>query len=228
MPRIGSFLFPSTTLAHEKTEFVLDRVRRVLTLVGVLERFPSRAAYLEAVAELEREVERFDRGETDASIRTGRFLKGRRRKWTLVREDDSCLAAVSIEILAEDRFERSETETVALFTVEDSPLELEVEPGGNWTALPRIELTAVTAVSSPAFGDGVRTLAVNLDLAPGDRLAIDSETRTVLLNEAENVLGATTGEFPELTPGGATIHYADQTEGARTATLELSWRDRWV
>ncbi len=228
MPRIGIFSLPKTTLINESTELVLGRIRKVVSVTTVLEKHGSREAYRTAVSDLEREVERLDRGETDLSIHDGRVLKGRRRKWSLIREDDLCLAVASLEFLAEDRFERSENENSETFSVTASPKSFDLEPDGNWNALPVLELTATVALTNPSFTDGTRILTLNLDLDPGDKLAIDSEARTATKNGTENVLNATSGEFPELAPASASIEYSDETVGGPTGSLEIKWRDRWV
>jgi hypothetical protein len=228
MPRIGIFDLPLTTLINESTELVLGRIRKVVSITAILEKFSNRSEYLSAVADLEREIERLDRGETDLSIHDGRSLRGRRRKWNLTREDDICLAVAFLEFLAEDRFERSEIENSESFSVTASPQSFDLTPAGNWNALPVLELTAISALSNPSFSDGTRTLILDLDLSPGDMLVIDSEGRTATRNDTENVLNNTVGEFPELAPASATIMYSDETGGGPSASLKVTWRDRWV
>ncbi|MCA9426346.1 MAG: phage tail family protein [Candidatus Omnitrophica bacterium] len=228
MPRIGTFTLPITTLINEKTELILGRIRKVVSITTVLEKFASRSAYETAVSDLEKEIERLDRGHTDLSIHGGRFLQGRRRKWNLIREDDICLAVASLEFLADDRFERSEEENSETFPVTTSPESFDLSPDGNWNALPILELTATTALTNPSFSDGTRTLPLTLDLDPGDKLVIDSDARTAMKNDTENVLNSTSGEFPQLAPGSASIEYSDETVGSPAGSLTVRWRDRWV
>ena len=229
MPRVGSFVFrEETTVAESRTEFVFGRVRRVVTLAGVLNGFSSRSAYEAAIAEVRRELERFDRGETDFSLTAGRFIEGRRRRFDLVRNDAGCFAAVHLEILAADRYERSESESAEVVAIAASPQTVPLEPDGNWPALPRLRLEAVGTIVNPSFSDGTRTLSAALTLAPGDVLELDGENRTASKNGSENVLHLISGEFPEVHPAGTDLEYADETPGGPDATLTVAWRDLWV
>src|SRR3970040_132329 len=99
MSRIGTFEFPPTTIVDSQTEFVLGRVRRVLRLTTFLTRYSSKAEFRQAMADLEKEIEHFDLGETDLSVNSGRFFKGRRRKWSLTQDEGRCLAVGELEIL---------------------------------------------------------------------------------------------------------------------------------
>ena len=228
MPRIGTFEFPLTTLVDERTELVLGRIRKVVKVTLVLEKFSDKSAYEAALSDLEEQVEKLDRGQADLSIHPGRFLSGRRRKWGLVRQDNHCMAVAFLEFLAEDRFERSETENTQSFSVTQSPQSFNLNAGGNWNALPVLELTANASLSDPSFSDGTRTLSIDTDLVTGDQLVIDSESRTVSKNGTENLLGQTTGDFPELTPNASSLDYSDNTAGNPSGTLKVTWRDRWV
>ena len=92
MARIGTFELPTTTVVDSQTEFLLGRVRRLVRLTAFLTRYASKAEFRQSMADLEREIERFDLGETDLSVNSGRFFKGRRRKWSLTQDEVRCLA----------------------------------------------------------------------------------------------------------------------------------------
>lgn len=227
MARIGTFELPQdSTLADLRTEFVLGRVRRVVRITTVLSRFSGRAAFVAALENLEREIERLDRGETDFSIRAGRLFNGRRRRHEVARDDARCLAALTLEILTEDRFERSETVRTVADSISSSPKILNLATEGNWTALPRVELTFGQPVSEPTLSSGDFSLEILGDFAPGEVLVADSEERVVTRN-GTNILAQTSGDFIELAPGGATLAYS-ATAALHDAAIEVTWRDRWV
>lgn len=228
MPRIGDFQLPETTVVDKRTEFVLGRVRGIVRLTAFLTRFSSRQSFREAIEELEREIERFDRGETDLSVHTGRSLQGRRRKWTLTRDDDRCLAVGELEVLADDRFERSETESQEAFSLTSSPQTCNLSVGGNWNALPVLRLTASTAIANPAFSNGNQSLRCSLGLEVGDVLELDSENQSATKNGDTNVLSSTSGDFVQLSPGSPVLEYSDENAAGRGASLVVTWRDRWV
>lgn len=227
MPRIGTFELPGeSTLAESRTEFVLGRVRRTLRISSVLSRFSGKPAFVEALENLGHEIERLDRGETDFSIRAGRFLRGRCRRHECLRDDARCLAVLSLELLSEDRFERSEMLRTHAETVLSSPRVLNLATDGNWTALPRVEITFGQPVSEPTLSSGEFSLEIRGDFAPGDVLVVDTEERVVTRNGA-NILAETSGDFIELAPGGATLAYS-ATAPVHDADMVVSWRDRWV
>jgi hypothetical protein len=228
MGRIGTFEFPQTTVVESQTEFLLGRVRRLLRLTAFLTRYASKAEFRQAMADLEREIERFDRGETDLSVSAGRFFKGRRRKWSLTRDEDRCVAVGHLEILTDDRFERSESENEETFSITSSPQSENVTVGGNWNAPAVFTLTAAAALVNPVFTDGTRTLSTEISLGVGETLSLDSENRTAVKNGSTNVLSSVSGDFIELEPGTANIEYSDSTAGGPTASLLVKWRDRWV
>ena len=143
MPRIGDYQLPSTTIVDTRSEYLLGRVRRIVRLTTFLRRYSSKESFREAMEDLEKEIERFDCGETDLSVHTGRSIRGRRRKWTLTRDDDRCLAVGELEVLAEDRFERSETESEQTFSLTTSPQVCGITVGGSWNALPVLHITSV-------------------------------------------------------------------------------------
>jgi len=228
MTRIGTFEFPPTTIVDSQTEFVLGRVRRILRLTTFLTRYASKAEFRQSMADLEKEIERFDLGATDLSVNAGRFFKGRRRKWSLTKDEDRCLAVGNLEILTDDRFERSESENEETFPITSSPQSENLTVAGNWNALPVLTLTATAALVDPVFTDGTRTLAATLSLGIGETLELDAENRTATKNGATNVLTSVSGDFIELEPGTANLQYSDSTPGGPAASLEVRWRDRWV
>jgi hypothetical protein len=228
MARIGNFeLSPTQTVVDSRTEFLLGRVRRLIRITTFLTRFADKADFVQQVAALEKELERFDRGDTDLSIREGRFFKGRRRKWTLTCDETRCLAVGNLEALTDDRYERSETLSTENAILASSPQEIPLTVAGNWPALPILTLAATGALDSPVFTVGSMALTVAVTMAAGEVLTLDCEERTADL-AGTNVLHSVSGDFPELPPGSPILTYTDSSPGGPDATLAVSWRDRWV
>jgi hypothetical protein len=227
MARIGNFQLPvETTLIDSRTEFVLGRVRRIVRITSVLNRYSTRAAFQSANEALEAEIERFDRGETDLSINPGRFLLGRRRKYEATRDDERCLAAFTLEVLGDNRFERSETLHSFTAAITGSPTVLNLPTGGNWPSLPRIVFSTAVNCSNPAFATSGGSLTVQQIFSGGAILELDSEERTAL-SGTTNLLSSVTGDFVELPPGGATLTCSDGSP-THSGSIQVFWRDRWV
>jgi hypothetical protein len=61
---------------------------------------------------------------------------------------------------------------------------------------------------------------------PGDRIKVDSDRLTVMLNGA-NVLHLVDGPLPFFSPGPNVLTYEDS-EGSRQIKIRVLWRGRWV
>jgi phage-related protein len=226
MIRIGSFNLPQvTTTADSRVEYVLGRVRRVIQITSVLNQFANREVFQSAIESLSREIERFDRGEVEISLQPGRFLRGRRKKHKVEVDEERCLAVMSLEVIADDRFEHSSLRFHSE-TITGSPQTFSVVSNGNWNALPQIQYNPTCPVSFTNFYDGTRQMTVIQEMNAPDVLIIDSAKRSVTLN-GENVLHMTQGDFVELAPGTTHLVYGDA-GSVHTASLYLFWQDRWV
>jgi hypothetical protein len=227
MAHIGSFQFPDdTTLIDSKTEFVLGRVRRLITITTVLRRFAGRSEFQDALAGFEAEIERFDCGEVDLSINPGRYLLGRRRRFSLSKDERSCLAVAALEVLTSDRFERSESLHEFSAPITGSPQTFSIPVDGNWPALPRIQINLNQSVNSLTVSGGGKSMTLPLALSAQDIVVLDSEERSALLNST-NALGSVTGDFVELTASGETLTVTSS-PAALNGTLSVWWRDRWA
>lgn len=226
MVRIGGYNLPQvTTTVDSRVEYVLGRVRRVIQITAVLSQFTSRAAFQSALQSLSREIERFDRGEVEVSLQPGRYLSGRRRKQKMEVDEEKCLAVLSLEVLADDRFEHGSLRfhSEAITT---SPHSFQVVSNGNWNVLPQIQYTPNCPVTYPLFSDGTHQMTVFLEMSSAEVLILDSVKRSITLN-GENVLHVAQGDFVELSPGTTHLVYSDA-GSVHTASLYLFWQDRWV
>jgi hypothetical protein len=73
---------------------------------------------------------------------------------------------------------------------------------------------------------GASTLQINVTLAAGDYIDIDTEDQTVLQNGTVNLLGEVQGEFPLAYPGETEIQYRPS-KGNNLTRARIQWRDRW-
>ena len=64
------------------------------------------------------------------------------------------------------------------------------------------------------------------DLAPGDRVKVDYDRRSITHNGV-NARHLTTGEFPYFAPGPNALIYSDDEE-SRQVRLRVLWRGRWI
>lgn len=226
MPSVGSFNLPvATTTVDSRVEYVLGRVRRVIQITSVLSQFVDRAAFHVALESLSREIERFDRGEVELSLQSGRSLSGRRKKHTVEVNEERCLAVLSLEVLADDRFEHGVLRFHSA-AITNSPQTIAVAVGGNWNALPQLQFSPSAAATHPHFYDGTRQMTVMVEVDASSTLIIDSLEQTVKLN-GESVLHQVQGDFVELSPGTTNILYSDA-GSHHTGSLYLFWKDRWV
>ncbi len=160
------------------------------------------------------------------SIRAGRRLWVRRKKFTrdLVREN--LTGSYTLELEARDPYEESTSETTIDWDLTASGQTQAATAAGNVFSKPRIELIADGDVVNPQFGDGTRAIAYMGTVADGEELIFDAESRAVTL-EGEDVTPYTIGLFPQIAPGGTTLTYTDDASSSHTASVTLSFRDRW-
>lgn len=90
----------------------------------------------------------------------------------------------------------------------------------------RIDGPIIGSRLSVQRADGVtQTLTVDVDLAAGQWLDVDTRMETVLANGSASASrrGFASGEFPLLPPGVSTVAF----RGSGSGMLTVSWRDAW-
>lgn len=226
MVTIGSCSLPiDTTWFESHTELIDQRYRRVIRVESVLSRFASRESFGNSIDELQCQIELVDRGEATVSVTAGRSIHGQRRHCHLHRDVEKCIAVLSLEVVGEDRFEYG-SERLHSEMLTSSPMTIQAVASGNWSSLPRIQISPSEEILYPHLYDGQRQMTVFLTLAALDVLVIDSAKRTVTLN-GTNVLRDTQGEFVELDRGQSNLQYGDAS-GSRSGSVYVFWRDRWI
>ena len=71
-----------------------------------------------------------------------------------------------------------------------------------------------------------KTLEFTGSLNPGDRLILDSDKMTALLN-GEDVRHLIEGDYLMIQPGPQELEYSDEETG-RKLRVKLRWKDRWL
>ena len=213
------------TAASEKLEEVGGRDERVITLKGVITGLADVAA-IEAALDGLNDAASVEEYSATLSLRTGRRFLVRRNAFT--REIDAAkqVGAFTLELHARPPFEESDSETALVWAIAASGATAEPDTAGTAEALPRIELTAIGEVVNPAISDGTNTIAYAGIVGDGETLVFDAATRTAVL-EGVDVTPYTTGDFPRITPDGATLTYTDDASSTHTAAATIYYRDRW-
>ena len=160
------------------------------------------------------------------SIQSGREIIVERTEMSRRVDAAERVGSFTLRLAAADPFERSSTVTEIVWSVTSSGDTKQVDTDGNVHSEPRIEMGASGDVVNPTFSDGERTIQYPGTVADGETLAIDGPARTVTL-ENDDVLPYTTGEFPRVSPEDTTLTYTDDASSSHTASVTVSYRDRW-
>ena len=160
------------------------------------------------------------------SVQSGREITVERTEMSRRVDAAERVGSFTLRLAAADPFERSSTVTEEPWSITSSGDTKQVDTDGNVYSEPRIEMVASGDVVNPTFSDGERTIQYLGTVADGETLAIDGAARTVTLESAD-VLPYTTGEFPRVSPEGTTLTYTDDTSSSHTASVTVSYRDRW-
>ena len=223
---LGSLAFeePHTTVL-EKHEEVGGRNQRVITLSGVITGESTVTAIeskLDGILD-EASVEDFS---VELSLRPGRRLFVRRNKFERDVSRDSLVGTFTLELGAKSPFEESTSETAVNWPVTASGATKAATAGGTVYSIPTITLVASGSIVNPSFSDGTRTISYSGTVADGETLVFDAAARLALLDGAD-VTPYTAGLFPRILPEGTTLTYTDDAASSHTATVTISFRDRW-
>ena len=226
MIKIGSFSFPSnTTWWRSMTVEALSKERREIIVEAIIAAPADPTELHRQIEELQREVERLDRGEATISLHEGRFFAGRRRELSIAPCRQGNAARVQLTVLTLDRFERSEILHRESADLQPPTNSMRVLNRGNHSTPPSFDIQPSGSVSGLELDVGSERMTYNGALGPGDHLLVDSENNRATLNEATNVTHLV-DMFPWLSPGwsGVAIHVS----GPGNGTFTISYRDLWV
>jgi hypothetical protein len=210
----------ATTAAREQYEEVGGRGGRSVVLTGLVT--GEVEARLDEVLAAASEIDY----SCALSLRPGRRLWVRRVGFSRETLRDRGLGSFELKLETRDEYEESIAEHAQPWTIAASGAAFALQPAGNAAALPIVSLTADATLVNPSLSDGERNIAYSGSVAAGHTLVFDSAAERVLLDGAD-VLPYTTGAFPRLAPGAATLTYTDDPASAHRATATVSYRDRW-
>jgi len=212
------------TSVSDTVDEVAGRTRRTFVVSGLI---VGKATAAEIELELDAIADVASEGRWIAfSIRTGREITVERTEMSRRVDAAERIGSFTLRLAAADPFERSSTVTEEPWSITSSGDTRLVETDGNVYSEPLIEMVASGDVVNPTFSDGERTIQYLGTVADGETLAIDGAARTVTL-ENDDVLPYTTGEFPRVGPEGTTLTYTDDASSSHTASVTVSYRDRW-
>jgi len=223
---IGRFVFPNETTRWRSTIVeALSKERREVTIEALLVQRDDPLGIQRRVERLEEEIERFDQGQATLSLRENRFFEGRRRELVVAPSARGDAARVQLKILTLDRFERSEELHTKCADLQPPTNIIRALNRGNHATPLFIEIQPSGTIDSLTLNIGTSQLTYDGSLGSGDKLTLDSETNTAVLNDTENVTHLV-NEFPWLEAGWNSITAV--VSGSADGVIQIEYRDLWV
>lgn len=223
---LGDYVFDEKhTAAVEKYEEVGGHDARKVRLSGAI-CGKSAVNEIEAALDTLLAAASEDAADTPLVLREGRRLWVRRVAFTREVSAAARTGAFTLDLEAPSPFEEAVAESAETWAVAASGSERAVTAGGNAKAPLHIDLVASGTVVAPRFSLGARAIAYLGVVEDGCTLAFDGVSGRVTLDGLD-VTAYASGEFPQLAPGGNTIVYTDEPASSHTASVSLTWRNRW-
>lgn len=223
---LGTISFDEThTTVREQYEEVGGRDGRRIEISGLVTGMRSVAnieARLDAILDAASQ-ETFDAA---LSVRSGRQMFVRRAKFSREILRPRLVGTFSLVLEAKDPFEESIAATSIDWSVTTSGAAFPVSAGGNACSFPVITLVASGQVVAPGFSDGTRSLAYGGSVGNGKTLVFDAAAGKVWLDSVD-VTPYTEGVFPRIQPEGTVLAYSDAEDSSHTASVNVSFHDRW-
>jgi len=225
MATLDTYVFDDRhTSVTDTVDEVAGRARRAFVVSGLIVGKPT-AADIETELDMIADVASEGQWVT-FSVRSAREITVERAEMSRRVDTAERVGSFTLRLAARDPFERSTTPTEVQWPVTSSGDTKTVDTDGNVYSEPRIELAASGNVVNPTLSDGTRTIQYWGTVADGETLVFDGAARTVTLEDAD-VLPYTTGEFPRVSPEGTTLTYTDDASSSHTASVTVSFTDRW-
>jgi hypothetical protein len=225
MTTLGTYSFDERhTSVTDTVDEVAGRTRRVFVVSGLI---VDKMTETDIIAELDAIADAASEGRwTSFSIRSGRDFTVERIEMSRRVDVRELIGSFTLRLGTRDPFELDTTVTEAPWSVTSSGATKAVAAGGNLYSEPAVEIVASGDVVNPAISDGSQTVQYWGTVADGETLLFDADARTVTL-EGVDVMPYTTGEFPRVSPEGTTLTYTDDASSSHTASVTVSWKDRW-
>ncbi len=223
---IGTFTFPERTTTWRSIIIeALSKERREIILDSLLLEADCPLGVQRRLDELREEIERFDRGQANLSLHENRFFEGRRRELKIAPSPREDAARVQLRILTLDRFERSTELHTHSADLQPPTNTVRLLNRGNHATPPLITIQPSGTIESFTLNIDAAELTYEGGLGSGDRLSLDSEANTALLNDTENVTHLV-DQFPWLDSGWNRA--AVVVSGAANGLMQIEYRDLWV
>lgn len=223
---LGDYTFDAArTAVVEKFEEVGGRDARIVHLKGVLDGMASMEA-LEAALDVIMQAASEQGEQTRLSLRPGRRLYVRRTEFSREIQRDTLTGTFCLILEAHEPCEEAETPVTVEWSIAQSGATKTITVLGTAPAFPVIMLTAMGTLIEPSISDGTRRITYPGTVPNGKCLVLDCAAESVLVDGIE-VTPYTTGLFPQLDPGGATLRYSDHSSSSHQALASIVYRDRW-
>lgn len=160
------------------------------------------------------------------SVRNGRRMFVRRARFSREILRPRLVGTFSLVLEARNAFEESIAATSIDWPVTISGTTLPVSAGGNTSSLPTITLVASGQVVAPGFSDGSRSLVYGGTVGNNKTLVFDAAAGKVWLDSVD-VTPYTEGVFLQIQPEGTVLTYSDAEDSSHTASVNVSFHDRW-
>jgi len=223
---IGNFSFPENTTSLQTAVIeAKSKVRREIRIQSLL-RKENREALQADLAELQANVEAFDRREADLSIHPGRYFYGRRRSLQIAPSPCDALAFAELLVLTDDRYERGRILHSHNLDAYWGRADFALFNLGNWISPLKMALVFESEVSSLQITANESVFSLTNSFVAGQSLVIDSETRQTLL-DGETLHAAADQNYPFLAPGSNHLLIRIEPTSAKVH-CSAQYRDVWV
>lgn len=223
MITLGDLEFdPATTAVVEKHEEAGGRDARKIRLTGLLENVADPEALAGALDDVIAAASA-ESGLLPLVLRAGRVIMVRRTAFTCEVTRPGAAARFVLDLEAPDPFEYAQVASGGSWLVGPAK-NVSLTSGGNVYSPLIITLSPDDTVDNPTFFDGVRTIVYPNDVHSDQTLTVDGVAQKVSVN-GEDVTPHTIGVFPRVSRGMNTLTFTG--DNFFTATMTVSWRDRW-
>ncbi len=215
---------PALTTAREDHQELAGQDGRTIRINGILQGLPDTPAIEAALdnilaAASEDEI-------TLLSLRPGRQLRVRRKKFTREVQKEALLGRFELILHAEDPFEEATDLTIWPWSVSNSPATRDITLNSTAPTPILLILQANNTLIEPSITDGTRTIAYDGVLPTGTVLELDGKRRQARI-DGNDVTPYIPGEFPLLTPGPNTLTYTDDPTSTHNALIAIWFNERW-
>ncbi len=227
MIRIGDLTLSDDAVAvHERRDTDPDVPARTIRITGSVGDAGTLGELESRLDDIVRAAFGGDTGDVQLSLRPGRCLSARLQRFDREVHRTGREAVFTAWFTPSQAFEEAESESQESWTIRAWGAALPVENDGTTSAPLQVQFTAEGPITTPAFDDGVRRLSYSGVMAAGQVLVVDGAARRATLNGAD-VTALMAGDYPQLEPGAATLHFYDDFDSSHQGAATVRWHARW-